>query len=159
MVTIDQDFSVNERTLEFSEGYLTLELMLSDPATSKLRSVQKHQMHMQISGLYSLSPNSSYLLVVNSKTPNHAIHQIISLILHRLHTHLDIFNLSLTGSYESPATNQDVLQSYAGKSVIIFGNTFPYFNQGNKDPWSLLDPWHTGLLIKGWYKYSFCCSV
>jgi hypothetical protein len=149
MVTIDQDFSVDERTLEFSEGYLTLELMLSDPVTSKMRSVQKHQMHMQISGVYSLSPNPNYLLVVNSKTPNHAIHQIISLIRHRLHTHLDIFNLSLTGSYESPVTHQNVLQSYAGKSVIIFGNTFPYFNQGNKDPWSLLDPWHTGLLIKG----------
>jgi hypothetical protein len=149
MVTIDQDFSVNERTLEFSEGYLTLELMLSDPVTSKMRSVQKHQMHMQISGVYSLSPNPSYLLVVNSKTPNHAIHQIISLIRHRLHTHLDIFNLSLTGSYKSPVTNENVLKSYAGKSVIIFGNNFPYFNQGNRDPWSLLDPWHSGLLTKG----------
>jgi hypothetical protein len=149
MVTIDQDFSVNERTLEFSEGYLTLELMLSDPVTGRMRSVQKHQMHMQISGAYSLSPNPSYLLVVNSKTPNYAIHQIITLIRHRLHTHLDIFNLSLTGSYESPVTNENVLQSYAGKSVIIFGNNFPYFNQGNKDPWSILDPWHTGLLIKG----------
>jgi hypothetical protein len=149
MVTIDQDFSVNEETLEFSEGYLTLELMLSDPVSGKMRSVQKHRMHMQISGVYSLSPNPSYLLVVNSKTPNHAIHQIITLIRHRLHTYLDIFNLSLTGSIESPVTHENVLQSYAGKSVIIFGNSFPYFNQGNKDPWALLDPWHTGLLIKG----------
>lgn len=149
MITIDQDFSVDERTLEFSEGFLTLELMLSDPVSGKMRSVQKHQMHMQISGVYSLSPNPSYLLVVNSKTPNHAIHQIIGLLRHRLHTHLDIFNLSLTGSYDSPVTHENVLKSYAGKSVIIFGNNFPYFNQGNRDPWSLLDPWHTGLLAKG----------
>ncbi|KAE8447503.1 hypothetical protein EG329_010633 [Mollisiaceae sp. DMI_Dod_QoI] len=149
MVTIDQDFSVDDRTLEFSEGYLTLELMLSDPVTGKIRSIQKHQMHMQISGTYSLSPNPSYLLVVNSKTPNHAIHQIISLLRHRLHTHLDIFNLSLTGSYDSPVTHENVLKSYTGKSVIIFGNEFPYFSQGSKDPWSLLDPWHTGLMIKG----------
>jgi hypothetical protein len=149
MVTIDQTFTVDEKTLEFSEGYLTLELMLSDPITGKIRSVQKHQMHMQISGTYSLSPNPSYLLVVNSRTPNHAIHQIISLIRHRLHTHLDIFNLSLTTPYESPVTKENVLKSYVGKSVIIFGNSFPYFNQGNNDPWSLLDPWHTGLLTKG----------
>jgi len=149
MITVDQDFSVDERTLEFSEGFLTLELMLSDPITGKMRSVQKHRMHMQISGLYSLSPNPSYLLVVNSKTPNHAIHQIISLLRHRLHTHLDIFNLSLTGTYNSPVTNQNVLNSYAGKSVIVFGNSFPYFDQGNKDPWSLLDPWQTGMLVKG----------
>lgn len=149
MITIDQDFSVHGKTMEFSEGYLTLDLMLSDPKTKKKRSVQKHQMHMQISGLYSLSPNPSYLLVVNSKTPNHAIHQIITLIRHRLHTHLDIFNLSLKGSCESPVTKENVLKSYIGKSVIIFGNNFPYFDQGNHDPWSLLDPWHTGLLVKG----------
>jgi hypothetical protein len=149
MITIDQDFSVNDNTLEFSSGFLTLELMLSDPVTGKMRSVQKHQMHMQISGVYSLSPNPSYLLVVNSKTPNHAIHQIIVLLRQRLHTHLDIFNLSIVGSYDSPITKENVLKSYAGKSIIIFGNNFPFFNQGNKDPWSLLDPWETGLLIKG----------
>ena len=130
MITIDQDFSVNDDTLEFSSGFLILALMLSDPITGKLRSVQKHQMHMQISGVYSLSPNPNYLLVVNSKTPNHAIHQIIVLLRRRLHAHLDIFNLSIIGSYESPVTKENVLKSYAGKSVIIFGNSFPYFNQG-----------------------------
>jgi hypothetical protein len=149
MITIDQDFSVDENTLEFSEGFLTLELMLADPISGNLRSVTKHRMHMQISGVYSLSPNPSYLLVVNSKTPNHAIHQIIVLLRQRLHTSLDIFNLSLIGSYESPFTKENVLKSYPGKSVIIFGNNFPFFNQGNKDPWDLLDPWETGLLVKG----------
>jgi hypothetical protein len=148
MITIDQDFSVNENTMEFSEGFLTLELMLADPKTGGMRSVQHHRMHMQISGVYTRSPNPSYLLVVNSKSPNHAIHQIIALVRDRLHTHLDIFNLSLTGSYESPVTRDNVLKCYEGKSVIIFGNTFPYFNTGNKDPWALLDPWQTGLLIK-----------
>ncbi|KAH8746487.1 hypothetical protein F5882DRAFT_493200, partial [Hyaloscypha sp. PMI_1271] len=149
MITIDQDFSVDENTLEFSEGFLTLELMLADPISGNLRSITKHRMHMQISGVYSLSPNPSYLLVVNSKTPNHAIHQIIVLLRQRLHTSLDIFNLSLIGSYESPFTKENVLKSYPGKSVIIFGNNFPFFNQGNKDPWDLLDPWETGLLVKG----------
>jgi hypothetical protein len=155
MITIDQDFSVDENTLEFSEGFFTLDLMLSDPVSGKLRSVQKHQMRMQISGVYSLSSNPSYLLVVNSKTPNHAIHQIIVLLRNRLHTHLDIFNLSLVGSYESPVTKENVLKSYATKSVIIFGNNFPFFNQGNKDPWELLDPWETGLLIKGGTNFLF----
>jgi hypothetical protein len=144
---------VDERTLEYSKGYLTLELMLSDPITSKMHSIQKHQMDMQISGAYNLSPNPSYLLVVNSKTPSHAIHQIIALVRRRLHTYLDIFNLSLTHSYESLDTRENVLKSYVGKSVIIFGNTFPHVNQANEDPpldpWSLLDPWLVGLLVKG----------
>ncbi|KAK3390619.1 hypothetical protein B0H63DRAFT_557564 [Podospora didyma] len=148
VMTIDQDFRVDERALEFSEGFLSLELMLSDPITGKMRSVQKHQMNMQISGVYSLSQNPSFLLVVNSKTPNHAIHQIITLIRYRLHTSLDIFNLSLTGSYESPVTKDNVLKSYQGKSVIIFGNKFPFFDKGDRNPWDILDPWQTGLLIK-----------
>lgn len=147
-LTIDQDFQVSPKTMEYSEGNLSLELMLSDPKTGNLRSVQKHMMHMQISGKYLLSQNPSFLLVVNSKTPNHAIHQIIFLIRHRLHTSLDIFNLSLTGSYESPMTGQNVLKSYEGKSIVIFGNSFPYFGSGDRNPWDLLDPWETGLLEK-----------
>ncbi|KAF2249645.1 hypothetical protein BU26DRAFT_425931, partial [Trematosphaeria pertusa] len=148
-VTIDQDFWVDKNTMEYSEGNLSLELMLSDPKTGALRSVQKHAMHMQISGTYTLSPTPSFLLVVNSKTPNYAIHQIIYLVRQRLHTSLDIFNLSLTGSYESPVTQHNVLQSYNGKSIILFGNRFPYFSNGDRNPWDLLDPWETGLLMKG----------
>ncbi|KAH7356021.1 hypothetical protein BKA66DRAFT_256362 [Pyrenochaeta sp. MPI-SDFR-AT-0127] len=148
MVTIDQDFSVDPNTMEYSEGNLSLELMLSDPKTGTMRSVQKHVMHLQISGVYELSPKPSFLLVVNSKTPNYAIHQIITLVRKRLHTSLDIFNISLSGSYESPVTKDNVLKSYEGKSIIIFGNKFSYFNRGLCDPWSLLDPWQTGLLMK-----------
>ncbi|KAF2002589.1 hypothetical protein P154DRAFT_430590, partial [Amniculicola lignicola CBS 123094] len=148
MVTIDQDFSVNPNTMEYSEGNLSLELMLSDPKSGNLRSVQKYAMHMQISGKYQLSPNPNFLLVVNSKTPNHAIHQIIHLVRNRLHTTLDIFNLSLSGSYESPVTSRNVLHSYEGKSVIIFGNKYPYFNKGLCNPWDILDAWQTGLLMK-----------
>jgi hypothetical protein len=148
VMTIEQDFRVDDDAFEFSDGFLTLELMLSDPITGKLRPVMKHQMHMQISGVYSLSPNPSCLLVVNAKTPNYAIHQIITLIRHGLHTSLDIFNLSLTGSYKSPVTGQNVLNSYEGKSVIIFGNAFPFFDIGSCNPWDILDHSDTGRLVQ-----------
>jgi hypothetical protein len=148
VMTIEQDFRVNDNALEFSDGFLTLDLMFSDPTTGKMRSVMKYRMAMQLSGLYRLSPNPSFLLVVNSKTPNHAIHQIITLVRHGLYTSLDIFNLSLTGSYESPVTGENVLESYYGKSVIIFGNTFPFFDNGACSPWDILDPSEIGLLTQ-----------
>ncbi|KAF2738548.1 hypothetical protein EJ04DRAFT_573709 [Polyplosphaeria fusca] len=148
-VTIDQDFYVDENTLEYSEGNLSLELTLADPKTGAMRSIQKHAMHMQISGKYQLSPNPSFLLVINSKTPNYAIHQIIVLVRQRLHTSLDIFNLNLVGSYESPVTKENVLKSYEGKSIIMFGNRFTFFDRGEINPWDILDPWNTGLLMKG----------
>jgi hypothetical protein len=149
MVTIDQEFSVNDHVMEFSDGFLTLELLLADPKTGVMRSIQKHRMRMQISCVYHLSPDPSVLLVVNSSTPNIAIHQMIHLLRERLHTKLDIFNLSLTGSYDSPVTRHNVLKSYLGRTVIICGNDFSYFNLGNKSPWELLDPWETALLLKG----------
>ncbi|KAK0729603.1 hypothetical protein B0H67DRAFT_604814 [Lasiosphaeris hirsuta] len=149
VVTIDQEFSVNDHVMEFSDGYLTLELLLADPLTGQMRSVQKHQMRMQISGIYHLSPDPSVLLVVNSSTPNHAIHQIIELLRGRLHTKLDIFNLSLTASYESPVTKRNVLASYLGQTVIVFANAFTYFGGDARNPWDLLDAWETALLLKG----------
>ncbi|KAK5651900.1 hypothetical protein OQA88_11559 [Cercophora sp. LCS_1] len=148
-VTIEQEFSVNDHVMEFSDGFLTLELLLADPLTGQMRTIQKHQMRMQISGVYHLSPDPSVLLVVNASTPNHAIHQIIGLLRHRLHTKLDIFNLGLTGSYESPVTKQSVLASYAGRTVIVFANAFTYFGGEVRNPWDLLDPWETALLLKG----------
>jgi len=154
-MTIEQDFRVDDNALEFSDGFLTLELMLSDPVTGMMRPVQKHQMLMQISGVYSLSPNPSFLLVVNAKTPNHAIHQIITLVRHGLYTSLDIFNLSLTGSYESPVTGDNVLKSYQGKSVIIFGNAFPFFDRGACNPWDILDPCQAGSLAQSWTSLLF----
>jgi hypothetical protein len=155
MIEIDQDFTVNDSAMEYSEGNLTLELMLSDPMTGNLRSVQKHGMKLQISGVYSLSPNPSFLLVMNSKTPNYAVHQIIHLIRNRLHTSLDIFNLSLTGSYESPITHTNILHSYGGKSVIIFGSTFPYFGKVYADSWTLLDPFVVGSSLRAGTNFLF----
>ncbi|KAK4448720.1 hypothetical protein QBC34DRAFT_464461 [Podospora aff. communis PSN243] len=148
-VTIDQEFSVNDLVMEFSDGFLTLELLLADPITGIQRSIQTYQMRMQISGVYHLSPDPSYLLVVNSATPNHAIHQIIELVRNRLHTKLDIFNLSLTGSYESPVTKENVLRSYVGKTLLLFANPFLYFSREVMNPWDLLDPWETGLILQG----------
>ncbi|KAK3319584.1 hypothetical protein B0T19DRAFT_478693 [Cercophora scortea] len=148
IVTIEQEFSVNDHVMEFSDGFLTLELLLADPRTGQMRSIQKHQMRMQISGVYHLSPDPSVLLVVNASTPNHAIHQIIELLRNRLHTKLDIFNLGLTGSYESPVTKRNVLASYTGRTVVVFANAFTYFGGEVRNPWDLLDAWETALLLK-----------
>ncbi|KAK4449879.1 hypothetical protein QBC34DRAFT_462541 [Podospora aff. communis PSN243] len=147
-MTIEQDLRFDENVLEFTDEYLMLNLLLSDPSTGVRHSVVRHQMPIQISGLYSLSPNPSFLLVVNSKTPNHAIHQITNFVRHGLHTSLDIFNLSLIGWYKSPVTGNNVLRSYQGKSIIVFGNSFPFFDSGRRSPWDLFDPSLVGVLAQ-----------
>ncbi|KAK3688012.1 hypothetical protein B0T22DRAFT_489779 [Podospora appendiculata] len=121
---------INDHVMEFGDGFLTLELLLADPRTGQMR------------------PDPSVLLVVNASTPNHAIHQVIELLRHRLHTKLDIFNLGLTGSYESPVTKRNVLASYTGRTVVVFANDFTYFGGEVRNPWDLLDVWETAMLLK-----------
>ena len=57
-----------------------------------------------------------------------------------LQLQLDIFNLSLYGSFFEPVTEEHVLGAYAGKSIVILGNQFPYFQSGHRFAYELLDP-------------------
>ncbi|OCL09596.1 hypothetical protein AOQ84DRAFT_16963 [Glonium stellatum] len=155
-VPIDQDFTVSSNAMEYSDSVLTLDLMLSDPSkpqagtgsASSVRSVMRYDMKMQISGKYEYKEKSRFLLVVNAGTPNYAIHQIINFIRKGLQLEVDIFNISLTGSFIDPITNTDVLSRYVGKSIIIYGSTLSYFRLGHRSPWDLLDPWEVCRLAK-----------
>ncbi|KAH8656136.1 hypothetical protein BGZ60DRAFT_417858 [Tricladium varicosporioides] len=155
-VDISQTFEVSGMAMPYSSGLLTLELLISEPGTDPnrfsdlgtnilhgqhTRSSIGYPMHMQISGVYSHNPHSAFLLVVNSQTPNSAIHHIIRFVRSEMHLALDIFNLSVTGSFTDPATGRNVLQNYPGKSVIIFGNKFSYFSAGTSSAFDLLDPY------------------
>jgi hypothetical protein len=104
---------------------------------------------MQISGKYSYDPLAQFLLIVNSHTPLYAIHQIRRFIWSSLGLRVDTFNISLHGSFKNPGTQKNVMENYIGKSIIIFGNTLPYFDAGNREPWDLLDPWQISTLAKG----------
>jgi hypothetical protein len=148
-VPITEGFTVPEQARAFSAGKLILELMLSDPHTDKLRSIAAHKMDLQVSSSYRYNPRSRFLLVVNSQTPNQSIRQIVDFIENGLHVCLDIYNLSLTGSFINPATGQNILKSYVGKSIIICGNDMTYFNKATRSPWDLLDPWEVSLLARG----------
>ena len=154
-VTIDQTFVVSDTILPYSSGGLTLELMLSDPCNGGMRSVMSYGINMQIAGAYKYDPLSQFLLVVNSGTPNTAIHQIINFVRYGLGLRLDIFNLSVSGSYVDTNTGQNVLNSYPGKSIIIFGNEFVYFGLAPRCPWDLLDPWEVCKLAKGGTSFLF----
>jgi hypothetical protein len=147
-VTIVEDFTVLEQARTFSAGELILELLLSDPHTGKLRSIAAHKMDLQVSSSYRYNPRSRFLLVINSQTPNQSIRQITDFIENGLHVCLDVYNLSLTGSFINPATGQNILKSYAGKSIIICGNNMTYFNKVTRSPWDLLDPWEVSLLAR-----------
>ena len=103
---------------------------------------------MQIADTYAFNPDSTFLLVVNAYTMNPVIHQVINFIQHYLKLEYDIFNVSIAGNLLSPSTGRPVLADYLGKSIILFTNSFPFFNTGTRKLFDLLDPYLVGSLAR-----------
>tara|TARA_R110002003_G_scaffold48_37_gene4252 strand:+ start:21914 stop:23083 length:1170 start_codon:yes stop_codon:yes gene_type:complete len=158
-VSIAEDFQVSQFVPVFITGYININLMLSDPHTGKLRSITSFNLPIQISSAYSYNPLSQFLLVINSSTPNKAILQTMDFINNGLHLPVDIFNLSLVGSFRNPETERTVLWNYVGKSIIIFANMINYFQSGMRDVWDLLDPWEANMLARRDTGFLFVCPT
>jgi hypothetical protein len=133
------EFQVSEVVEEFTTGSMLVGLLLSDPHTEKLRSVVLFDLRIQISPSYRYNPLARFLLVINALTPNAFVEQIVHFIQVGLHLDVDLFNLSLNGSFTTPDTHQDVLPKYSGKTIILLGNTMNYFQDGTREPWELMD--------------------
>lgn len=133
------EFQVSELVDEFTTGNMLVGLLLSDPHTEKLRSVVSFDLRIQISPSYRYNPLARFLLVINASAPNTFVQQIIHFIQAGLHLDVDLFNLSLSGSFTTPDTRQDVLLNYSRKTVILLGNTMNYFQDGTREPWELMD--------------------
>lgn len=133
------EFQVSDLVEEFTTGNMLASLLLSDPLTGKLRVVVTFDLRIQISPSYRYNPAARFLLVVNASTPNAFVLQLIHFIQFGLHLAVDLFNLSLSGSFNTPDTGQDVLPNYSGKTILILGNTMNYFQDGTREPWELMD--------------------
>ncbi|KAK8119783.1 uncharacterized protein PG998_004409 [Apiospora kogelbergensis] len=148
-LAIEQEFIVSSEAEDFTYVGVELKLRLSDPQTKAMRTVQEHHMQVQVSSHYQKTENPGYLLVVNSDTPNYAIRQTLSYLKHGLLANVDMFNVSIYGSYDVPGSSESVLSKYMGKSIIIFGNNYDHPGVGFKRPWDLVDPWVATVLLKG----------
>ncbi|KAK4184428.1 hypothetical protein QBC35DRAFT_505972 [Podospora australis] len=138
-IPITVDFQVSELVNEFTTGNMLVNLMLSDPHTKEMRNVVSFDLRIQISPSYRYNPAARFLLVINGSSPNAFVIQILHFIQFGLQLPVDIFNLSLSGAFETADTREDMLCNYTGKTIIFLGNTMNYFQNGTRDPWELLD--------------------
>ncbi|KAK3369700.1 hypothetical protein B0T24DRAFT_633081 [Lasiosphaeria ovina] len=143
------ELHVSDVVNEFTTGTLAVILQLADPHTGMSRPVVTFDLRIQVSPPYRYNPASRALLVINAQSNNPFVLQILNFIETGLHLPVDVFNLSLNGSMKLSETRQSVLPNYAGKSVIIFGNTMNHFQNGAREPWELLDMAETFALARG----------
>jgi hypothetical protein len=99
---------------------------------------------------------SRYLLIVNSYTENNAITQMKAFVHKELHLGVDIFNISLSGTFKDKATQKSILPAYRGKSIIIAGNQFNYFGRYFRYNWDLIDPREGLFLSMNKTSFLFC---
>ncbi|KAK3317113.1 hypothetical protein B0T19DRAFT_363246 [Cercophora scortea] len=147
-IPITVDFQVSQLVEEFTAGSMLVNLILSHPSSGVMRAVVSFDLRIQVSPSYRYNPSARFLLVTTAQSPNDFVLQVIKFINLDLNLEVDVFNLSLSGSFKIPRTQQDVLGNYAGKSVIILGNTMNYFQNGVREPYELLEVGQTFALLK-----------
>ena len=149
-IMFEQTFKVSSIARPFSEGHILLTLELSPPnptiATPKqspagdaLHTILSHDLQVQVSAKFQFHENSSYLLVVNAGSPGTFIDQISLYITQTLLLELDIFNISLGGSF-TLSSGENILQYYSGKTIIVLSNLFTYFGTTNRNTYELIHP-------------------
>jgi hypothetical protein len=153
---ISESFTVADEIKAFTTGSYMLELYLSDPhRPTEMRKIVVYDLNIQISEPYKDREDSQFLLVINANTNNEAILAIKKLITSELYLGVDIFNISLAGTFADDETGKSILFKYIGKSIVICGNRCRFFGSAKRYSWDLIDPQdvlflsmnHTGFLI------------
>ncbi len=130
-----------------SKGLLKVSLQLGDAGTGEVRDLMEYLLGVQVSPVYTHNPDAQFLLVINASAPESATKQLTKFFKESLRIPIDVFNLSLTGSFLT-STGENVCQRYKGKTIAILGNTFLYFQKGSREAWDLLDPAEVYSLLK-----------
>jgi hypothetical protein len=138
---ISESFTVADETKVFTTGSYKLELYLSDPhRPEEMRQIVVYDLDIQISEPYEYRENSQFLLVINARTKNEAILAMKKLILSELYLGVDIFNISLAGTFADEETGRSILSKYIGKSIVICGNRVRFFGSAKRYNWDLINP-------------------
>ncbi|KAH8881290.1 hypothetical protein GQ53DRAFT_888501 [Thozetella sp. PMI_491] len=155
VIPLTVSFQVSEAVEEYSTGNMVIKLKLADPRTGEMRTIVTFDLRIQISPSYRYNPSSRFLLVITAQCRNSYVRQVIDFIEKGLHLGVDVFNLSLSGSFMTTSTREEVLPNYSGKTILIIGNTMNYFQNGTREPWNLLDLDQTARLARDGTSFLF----
>jgi hypothetical protein len=161
---IEQQLIAPSDVKAYGKRILELRLILSVPnfeihGTSPSHSIIQYTMPIQISENYQFRKESEFLLVINTEVTGDYINSIIAFIRNVLHLDVDIYNVSLNGSFVDPELASNVLHLYEGKSIIIFGNQYPFFGAGTRSIFDILDPWTVSWLSRHGTSFLFLTDV
>jgi hypothetical protein len=128
----------------YTKTQARISLELTRPDNSGSSAIQTYDIPIQLSNAFSYDPEAKFLLVTNFETTGTEVDRWHRLISTRFGMKMDVWNVSVNGHLEllSGSTNaerQSVFHLYKGKTIIMLGNSFPYFERGQRTAMDLID--------------------
>ena len=129
----------------YTKTQARISLELTPPDNSAPYAIQTYDIPIQVSNAFHYDPEAKFLLVTNYETTGAEVDSWHHLIATRFRMKMDVWNVSVNGHLEllggsSNAERQSIFQLYKGKTIIMLGNSFPYFDRGQRTSMDLIDP-------------------
>jgi hypothetical protein len=110
----------------------------------ELFPIQHYDLQIQVSEVFHHNPESNVLLITNSETPAEEVTRWKSLVCDGLKLKMDTCNVSLEGHFDVMTGSEDIagqnlFSLYKGKTIIMLGNEFPYFERDQRCALDLVD--------------------
>jgi hypothetical protein len=126
-----------------TQAHISLELTPPDKSTPY--AIQTYDLPIQVSDPFRYDPEAKVLLVTNFETTAAEVDSWHHVIYTRFGMKMDVWNVSVNGHLEllggsSNTERQSMFQLYKGKTIIMLGNSFPYFDRGQRTSMDLIDP-------------------
>ena len=129
----------------YTRTKLQISLYLTSPDNTETIAIQSFVLPIQLSNTFRHDPNADVLLVTNFATDAHEVDSWYRLITDKFGMKLDIWNVTVNGHLEllgrsNLAERQSIFELYKGKTIVILGNSYPYFSRGSRTTLNLIDP-------------------
>lgn len=120
-------------------------LQLTPPDNTEPCTIQVYNIPIQVSSTFQHDPESKVLVVTNFDTSADDVEMWYQLICKRFGLKMDVWNVSVNGHLEllggtKNTERQSLFQLYKGKTIIMLGNSFSYFDRGQRTAMDLIDP-------------------
>jgi hypothetical protein len=129
----------------YTKTHVRVSLYLTPPDNSEPCMIQVYEIPIQVSIPYRYDSEAKVLLVTNFNTLADDVETWYELVCHRFGLKMDVWNVSVNGHLElvgrqKTAEPQSLFQLYKGKTIVMLGNTFPYFDRGQRTTTDLIEP-------------------
>ena len=135
---------VPRKAIQYRKTNIRISLLFAPPDDSHPTAIQVYNLPIQVSNSYRHDRDASVLLVTNYETTNEEVGLWNHLVTGHLGLKMDIWNVSVNGHLEllggpRNTERQSLFELYKGKTIVILGNSFSYFDRGERTAMDLMD--------------------